>query len=74
MEAEGQAQAARRIQEALGQLSDTDRALAHLYYFEQRSLAEIAAILGSTRDAIKMRLARTRRRLRDLLRDCDELF
>ena len=71
---EGHNLAARQIQKAFDQLSDMDRALAHLYYFEQRSLAEIAAILGSTRDALKMRLARVRQRLRNLLRDCDELF
>ena len=73
-EAEGRNLATRRIQEAFAQLSDTDRALAHLYYFEQRSLAEIAAILGSTRDALKTRLARVRQKLRDLLRDCNELL
>lgn len=74
IDAESRSLAARRIQEALGQLSPKDRALTHLYYFEQRSLAEIAVILDTTRDALKMRLARARRELRDLLQDCDELF
>ena len=74
MEAESQDLAARRVQEAFGRLSETDRALAHLYYFEQRGLAEIAVILGTTRDALKMRLARARQRLRDLLRDCNGLL
>ncbi len=74
IDAERRRFAARRIQEAFAQLSDKDRALAHLYYFEQRSLAEIATILDTTRDALKMRLARARRRLRELLRDCDGLY
>jgi RNA polymerase sigma-70 factor (ECF subfamily) len=63
---------AREIRAALGRLSEADRALVHLYYFEQRGLAEIAEILDATRDALKMRLARARDRLRELLRDCDE--
>jgi RNA polymerase sigma-70 factor (ECF subfamily) len=71
IDAEGRDRAARRVREAVATLPEADRALVHLYYFEQRGLAEIAVILGSTRDALKMRLSRTRDRLRDLLRDCD---
>lgn len=74
MAAEERDLAARRIREAFEQLSEKDRALAHLYYFEQRSLTEIAAVLDTTRDALKMRLSRARKRLRDLLKDCDELL
>jgi RNA polymerase sigma-70 factor (ECF subfamily) len=63
---------ARRLAEAVRQLSDADRALVHLYYFEQLELAEIADILGTSRDALKMRLSRARQRLRGLLKDYDE--
>jgi RNA polymerase sigma-70 factor (ECF subfamily) len=61
-----------RLRDALGGLSAEDRALVHLYYFEERGLAEIAAILGVGRPALKMRLARARQKLRDLLKDFDE--
>jgi RNA polymerase sigma-70 factor (ECF subfamily) len=62
-----QAAAVRRIGQALSELSEADRALVHLYYFEQRGLAEIAGILGASADALKMRLARARKRLRLIL-------
>jgi RNA polymerase sigma-70 factor (ECF subfamily) len=62
---------ARRLQAALRELSEADRALVHLFYFEQRSLAEIAEILGVSADALKMRLARARKRLRTILDSSD---
>ena len=70
--AEHHERSARRVQEGLARLSAEDRALVHLYYFEEQSLAEIAAILGVARETLKMRLARARQRLRDLLQDPDE--
>ncbi|MBY0524199.1 MAG: RNA polymerase sigma factor [Gemmataceae bacterium] len=60
-----------QLHEALRQLSDSDRALVHLYYFENRGLAEIEAILGVARETLKMRLARARQRLRSLLEATD---
>lgn len=71
-EAECRQHAARRIERALGELSREDRALVHLYYFEERGLAEIAVILGVGRPALKMRLARARQKLREMLKDFDE--
>jgi RNA polymerase sigma-70 factor (ECF subfamily) len=65
---------ARRLDAALATLSTEDRALVHLHYFEERTLADIAAIVGSTRDALKMRLSRARAKLRDVLGDGNELF
>lgn len=56
-----------RIQDALAQLEPADRALVHLYYFEDQSLPEIEAILGVSRDALKTRLARARQRLKGIL-------
>lgn len=61
-----------RIQQALARLPEPDRVLVHLYYFEERKLAELEPLLGATRDALKMRLARARRKLRDLLGTPDE--
>jgi len=62
---------AARVHAALRQLNEADRALVHLYYFEEQSLAEIAVILGVPRDNLKMRLARARQRLKPLLEDND---
>src|SRR5262245_13474326 len=55
------------LQEALGELPEADRVLVHLHYFEDRKLADLEPILGASRDALKMRLARARQKLRDLL-------
>jgi RNA polymerase sigma-70 factor (ECF subfamily) len=63
---------ARRLADAMRHLSDADRALVHLYYFERLELAEIAEVLAASRDALKMRLARARQRLRGLLKEYDE--
>jgi RNA polymerase sigma-70 factor (ECF subfamily) len=57
-----------RLQDALMHLAPADRALLHLYYYENRHLAEIEEILGVNRDALKMRLLRARKRLRQLSR------
>jgi RNA polymerase sigma-70 factor (ECF subfamily) len=65
---------ARRLDAAIAALSPEDRALVHLHYFENQSLAEIAVVLGTSRDALKMRLSRARARLRELLGDGDELL
>jgi RNA polymerase sigma-70 factor (ECF subfamily) len=62
---------ARRLERALVELSHQDRALVHLYYFEQRSLAELEVILGVARATLKTRLARARQRLRTLLEGYD---
>lgn len=62
----------RRLHAALQQLTDSDRALVHLYYFESKGLAELETILGTPRENLKMRLARARQRLRSLLKDPDE--
>lgn len=65
---------AQRLQSALSKLSPEDRALVHLHYYEDQSLAEIALVLGLSRDALKMRLSRARAKLRTVLRDRDECF
>jgi RNA polymerase sigma-70 factor (ECF subfamily) len=65
--AEEQVRRAQRVERALNQLPDADRALVHLYYFENRSLGEIEAILGVSKASLKMRLARAREKLRGFL-------
>jgi len=61
-----------RVQQALNELSPSDRALVHLYYWEQQSLAELEAVLGVPKANLKMRLARARQRLRELLEERDD--
>jgi RNA polymerase sigma-70 factor (ECF subfamily) len=62
----------KKLREALSQLNEADRALIHLYYFENRGLADLEAILGTARTTLKTRLARARKRLRSLLEHDDE--
>ena len=70
---ESKEQASKQVHDALAQLNESDRALVHLFYFEQLQLAEIAEIVGATRDVLKMRLARARQKLRELIGDGEEL-
>lgn len=53
-----------RLASALSRLPAEDRALIHLHYFEEQSLAEIAQVLQVSRDVLKMRLSRAREKLR----------
>jgi RNA polymerase sigma-70 factor (ECF subfamily) len=53
-----------QLARALAQLPAEDRALVHLHYIEQQSLAEIAQVMQVSRDALKMRLSRARQKLR----------
>lgn len=57
---------------ALQTLSAEERALVHWHYFESLSLADIAGILGVSREAVKMRLSRVRDKLRPMLKDTFE--
>lgn len=57
---------------AIDTLKTEDRALVHLFYFENHGLRDIAPILGASPDALKMRLARARKRLRQVLKDFDD--
>jgi RNA polymerase sigma-70 factor (ECF subfamily) len=61
--------AGRDLKRAVDELKEEDRLLVHLYYFEGQSLAEVAVILDASRDALKMRLARARRQLREFLEE-----
>jgi RNA polymerase sigma-70 factor (ECF subfamily) len=63
-----------RLDDVLRILSPEDRALVHLHYFEGQSLAEIAVILQTSRDALKMRLVRARASLKEALGDRDEFL
>jgi RNA polymerase sigma-70 factor (ECF subfamily) len=52
---------------ALGKLSAADRMVLELVYFEERSVKEAAGLLGWSVANVKVRLFRSRRKLRGLL-------
>ena len=52
---------------ALRSLPDTYRSVLHLFYFEDLPVARIADLLGLDAGAVKMRLSRGRRLMRDTL-------
>jgi RNA polymerase sigma-70 factor (ECF subfamily) len=58
-----------RVQAALARLAERDREVLVLRYLEQMSTAEIAAVLGTTAGAVKVRHLRALERLRGLLPD-----
>jgi RNA polymerase sigma-70 factor (ECF subfamily) len=72
IESEKQQQLANDVAAAIETLKEEDRALVHLYYFEGRALADIAEILETSRDVLKMRLQRARKRLGTLLKAADD--
>ncbi len=66
---EEKADQSKRLQRALGALSGEERAVVHMYYFEQKSLIEISEIVSTSRNTLKMRLSRIRKKLRGLLEE-----
>jgi RNA polymerase sigma-70 factor (ECF subfamily) len=56
-----------RVQEALGSLSAADREVLVLRHVEQLSTKEVAAVLGKSPGAVKLRLLRALRRLQAAL-------
>ena len=58
--------------DALRSLSPAQRAAVVLHYYADRSVREVAALLGSTPAAVGVHLHRARRRLRTLLEDGDD--
>lgn len=57
------------LQRAVDSLSDRDKAIVILKYFEDKTLEEIAAILDENVNTIKSRLYRSMRRLQEMLSD-----
>ena len=56
-----------RVRAALTLLGENDRALLALRHLDQLSVREIAAVLGISEGAVKVRHVRALKRLRDLL-------
>jgi len=57
------------IQECLHLLPSDDSFLLTLYYFEEQSLDEIADIVGTTANNVKVKLFRSRKKLASILKD-----
>lgn len=59
----GAAAAVASLQAMLAELNDDDRAVLTLMYYEKKNAKEIAALLGWTHTATRMRLSRARKKL-----------
>jgi RNA polymerase sigma-70 factor (ECF subfamily) len=59
----------RRLHAAMGRLAERDREILVMRHLEEMSAAEIAAILGISEGAVRVRLLRALTRLRNLLDD-----
>ncbi len=57
----------RMVQQLLDHLLSTDRAIITLYYLNELSVKEIAGITGLTGENVKMRLYRSRKKLKEIL-------
>lgn len=55
------------VMEAVLALPEKYRLVVHLYYYEELSTAEIGRIIGRSEGAVRSRLFRAKRMLRDLL-------
>jgi len=58
---------ARMIDHALEKLEPEDRLVLTLYYLDEQSIGEVAAITGIPGENIKMRLHRARKRMYGIL-------
>lgn len=61
------------VVEAVLALPAQYRMAVHLYYYEELSVAEIAAVLGKSEGAVKSRLFRARALLRRYLKEDDDV-
>ena len=55
------------LQEGIRQLDEKSRMILLLYYFEEIEIRDISRIMGMTVSAVKVRLSRTRQKLKKLL-------
>ena len=58
---------ARRLERMMDQLSDAQRAAVTLFYYEDRSVDEVAGLLGMPENTVKTHLSRARATLRRAL-------
>ncbi|WP_297903652.1 RNA polymerase sigma factor [uncultured Parabacteroides sp.] len=65
------AEQTQRLETALGQLPPDERALILLFYWQEKSIEELASITGLTASNIKVKLHRIRKKLFALLKRMD---
>ncbi|MFZ5941778.1 MAG: RNA polymerase sigma factor [Bacteroidota bacterium] len=63
LEGDGHEEQLARLERAVGELPEEERLLLHLYYLEERSVAEIGTIMDLGESNVKIRLHRTRKKL-----------
>lgn len=63
----------RRLDRALEQLRPDDRALVHMFYKQEKTVDELAAITGLSLSNVKVRLHRTRKKLMSLMQATEEI-
>ena len=61
------------VQNTLHRMSESDQLMMQLFYFEDMSVKEIAEAFSLTREAVRMRLSRCRKRFRKLYEMGDDL-
>lgn len=57
-----------KLDEALAQLTQKDRTLLHLFYYEELSTREIAKLLGRRESTVRTQLTRARRKLAEIMK------
>lgn len=62
-------QRAELLHEALAELPETQREVVELHYFQERPYKEVAAIVGSTEGAVRVRAHRAYRKLEAILQE-----
>ena len=62
----------RRLDRALAQLRADDRALVHMFYKQEKTVDELAAITGLSLSNVKVRLHRTRKKLMSLMQAMED--
>lgn len=62
-------QRARALHDALALLPDTQREVVELHYFQERPYKEVAAIVGTSEGAVRVRAHRAYRKLESLLQE-----
>lgn len=58
----------KQLDEALRQLPQKDRTLLHLFYYEELSVKEIAALLQRKESTVRTQLTRARRKLAEIMK------
>lgn len=69
-----QQETSERVRQAVGALSPRDREVIVLYYLQELSTKQIAAMLGTSANAVDLRLHRARQKLKPLLSELAQEF